>query len=208
MEPQNYNNTPFTGIPQSSSSDFTEPKVKANPEPWKIAFIVATVFAIGFAAGFIIFVMKANANDTKAAELQTSLNVTTDQLNRFKEATGVDNPDSVKLATDFSVFYDAILSNPQPHFHNSLILIVGKDSFIKRSKNGEFEIAKFSSNGAELFVNLEPDEDYPIYFYRALPDGTWKMSDFSGGTPEKPITCGEGHPSEAEITALEGIIGC
>lgn len=196
MEPQD-NNMQFTGTPQSETVSFSEPK--ASSGPWKIISIIVVILAIGLAAGLTFFMMKSNENSKKIDELNNSLSVTTNELNRFKDATGVNNPDEIisNDEVDFLAFYEVLNSAGLTAIPTLSIVESGANaSFIKLSTDKKYQIASFAATGTEA-------ASWTAYFYRALPDGEWKFSDFSG---QAVPTCNE--VSDEEIAAFDGVVEC
>jgi len=198
MESQD-NNPQFTGTPQSESVSF---KPKGGNGSSKIFPIISVILILGLAAGGVFFFMQAQNSTKKIDDLTTERDAAKTELNAFREATGAQNAaDVTSPSIDFGVFYNAISTYNSINAANiseNVMLIAAKTSFIKPSKNGKFQIAFFGAN--------EPGgSGWNAYFYRALPDGNWTLSNFSGNGL---VTCAEGVPTEDEIAAFEGIVGC
>jgi|GEM_PF-2167557 len=197
MEPNN--NTQFTGMSQSESTDASEGGGKA----WKIISVIAIILVIGLAAGLVFFMMKANGLKGDNDNLQSTVDTRTAELNRFREVTGVQNPNDFSTVAsadvDFSVFFDAMTA---AGFSNNVSLSIARDgsSFIKPSADGNFQIASFSAGG-ELY------NGWTALFYRTLPNGDWTYSDLSGvGILQEAQSC-DGI-AEEEVTAFDGVIEC
>jgi len=157
MEPQN--NTQFTGTPQSKLITFDDGP-KTNGPPWRTISIITIVLIAGVTAGLVFFMMQANENSKDANDAQIELNAAIDQLNRFKEATGADKPENVIPGGefDFSEIADFLKDTK----------ITLEKAFIQLSEDGKFQIARFFD-----------DKGVVNFFYRALPTGEWKRSDYN-----------------------------
>lgn len=196
MNPQD-NNIQFTGMSQNEA---TATPSEGGGKVWKIVSIISIIAVIGLAAGLVFFLMKANGLKEDKDDLQAKLNTATATLNEFKEATGVNNPNDIgTMGTadiDFSVFFDAMTVADVSA--NAFLRISNDDmSFIKLSTDGNFQIASFHASTA-------PDSNWLAYFYRALPDGEWTYSNFSGQDP----TVGCADATNEEIAAFNGVIEC
>jgi hypothetical protein len=193
MEPQD-NNPQFTGISQSETSAFTQSK---SGKIWKTMSTVFIVLFIGAAAGLVFFFLKSQDDTKKIDDLEASISSKTAELNRFKEAAGVDNPDDATTGTgktiEFSAFFNAMAKFKTAYAG----LALDKDSFIKPSTDGKYQIAKLDGgSGGEDGGGL-------AFFFRALPDGEWTFSNFSGNG--QPL-CDD--VTEAEIAAFDGVVEC
>jgi hypothetical protein len=156
---------------------------------WMIAAIAAIVVVVGLAAGLTFALLSVSDSKRKVDEMQVSLDSTTSELNRFKEVTGVENPEDVVMG-DGGV--DVDFSSIAKLLNNAFVYLDG--SFLRY--NGDFQVAKFNVSDAG-------GSGYVAYLYRALPDGQWRYSSFSGqGAP----SCDD--VTDEEVDAFEGIIEC
>jgi len=178
MEPQN-TNVQFAGVPQSESSPFSQPK---SGKGMKVFAIFAVILILGLTTGGVFFFLQNQESQNKIDELKLQLSSTNATLDEFKRATGVDNPNEVSVGGTFD------FTNIAEVLGDTAVSLEG--AFIRFTKNGNFQIARFGST---------PN---PIFLYRG-DDGQWKKSSFIG---QIDAPCSDF--SEDEIAALMDFIGC
>jgi cell division protein FtsL len=197
MNPQD-NNTQFTGISQNESISTSQGD---GTKGWKITAIIAIIAVIGLTAGLVFFALKTKNLNNDIKDLQANLNATNVVLNKFKEATGVSNPEDFVSGTvniGSSTFFDAMTAaDIIGNISLSLIKSGTGASFIKTSADGNFQIASLGATTESV-----PGE-WIAYFYRSLPDGEWVFSNFSGLS--LPL-CSD--ITQEEIAAFDGIVEC
>ncbi|MCL1839803.1 hypothetical protein FWF89_02260 [Candidatus Saccharibacteria bacterium] len=183
MEPQDDNTTQFTGTPQSETPAFSE--AKTTGKGIKVFAVFSIFLIIALAAGLTFFYMKSDENSKKVDDLQAKIDAKNEELNNLRE--------TAMSEIDFSVFYDAMAT---AGISEDVYLIATDESFIKTSADDNFQIARFIAD--------EPEgSGWIAFFYRALPDGDWVFSDFSGNGL---ASCED--LTEEEIAAFDGIVEC
>ncbi|MDR3297978.1 MAG: hypothetical protein LBT19_01190 [Candidatus Nomurabacteria bacterium] len=130
---------------------------------WMIVAICAAVVAIGLGVGLAFSYINAGDANKKVDEVQAKLDVRTEELNKFKEVTGAENADDVILGGG-----DVELGEIAKLLGDKLVSL--DNAYVKG--NGDYQIAAFNV--------VDGESGYIGYFYRALPDGKWKSSAFSG----------------------------
>ncbi|MFV0484731.1 MAG: hypothetical protein ACK5MU_00660 [Candidatus Saccharimonadales bacterium] len=171
----------------------------SNGKGWKIAAICAIVAVVGLCAGLVFVLMHSNDSSKKVDDVQAKLDASTEELNRFREVTGVDaaadyvsNDDYLNI--DFTELYNSI---PKESADMSLVFAL-EGAYMKQ--NGDYQIATF---GVGEVTNGSIGGGYTGHFYRALPDGEWKFSNYSGQA--QPV-CSD--LTEEEQAAFDGVLEC
>lgn len=171
----------------------------SNGKGWKIAAICAFVAVVGLGAGLVFMCLSSNDEGKKVDDIQAKLDARTEELNKFKEATGVDNADDVKASgidVDLTEIYNAVPKSTTGT--NPLFSLNG--SYMKENNGyaiAQFRMGDYSAEGVAV------GSAYTGYFYKALTDGEWKMSEFSG---QAQTSCDD--VTDEEKAAFKDIVTC
>lgn len=171
----------------------------SNGKGWMIAAICAFVAVIGLGAGLVFVLMSSNDSGKKVDDVQAQLDARTEELNKFREATGVENAADFVLSDvdlDLTKIYNAV---PKTTTGNSVLFNLN-GGYLK--DNGEYQVALLGV-GEYTAEGVAVPSGYAGYFYRVLPDGEWAMSKYSGQAQAK---CAD--LTDEEKTAFGGLLEC
>ena len=170
----------------------------SNGKGWKIAAICALVAVVGLGAGLVFVLMSSNDSSKKVDDVQAQLDARTEELNKFKEVTGVES------ATDFvasNVDVDLTkLYSVVPKTAGNTVMFNLNGGYLK--ENGKYQVALLGV-GEYTAEGVAIPSGYAGYFYRALPDGEWVMSKYTGNAQAK---CAD--LTEDDKKAFEGLLEC
>jgi len=186
-----------TGVSEPDSVPTS--KSKSKGKAWTI-FSIIIIF--GLAAGLAFFIFQSIDKSQKISDLEADLSTETGEVAQDQENSDTTEDSEAEAAAveiDLTVFYDAMIKAGLSKYTRANL----GGSRIMTSANGEYNIAKFGVFDVRECQDGDCLGGGIAFFYRALPDGEWTYSNFSGNGL---AMCND--VTDAEKAAFAGIVNC
>lgn len=209
QDPQNTNPSFATGNAAAPSS-FASSGAEKSAKTWKAVGICALVAVVGLGIGLAFALINGNEESSEIDQLKVELDVKTVELNQYKELTNTESPTQIETVfvgqeIDLDGIYQALNDNIgnndgifSTNLHNGKIRLNSDQTY----QVADFGISEYSPVNNEDGV-YQWESSFQVYLYRAVPNGTWKFSNFSG---QAVPLCSE--VTEEDQAALVGIMEC